>query len=226
MEHLKEIKSIFSVDNHKLFFSCFFDTKFIALIREKEEYIYRFTHQQFFIVISCVIMVNIIFNEKYLRSINNYLLIYIGDVKKDIFASFFVITISNIVAFICGQSLLLLLNYIKYNQVIVSLFFVNIIVVSCEIATAVFLVMALRLILKKNILVYGMFSIIVFFSILINNVFVSIPLTIRILGADENGYYLTYGLNLWIGRMILLLLAYLLFGFGQSKFLVNNSVKD
>lgn len=215
---LKRSRVFFLLIISNYYLLAFFDTKFPILMRGIEQHIYRFTHQQFYIVISCVLMVNIIFNEKYLDSIKNYLLIYIKDLKMDVYASFWVISLSNIFAFLLGQILLLLVNYYVHEEIILSLFLVNALIVSIEIMTAVLLVMALRLLLKKNILVYGIFTLIVFFSIAINNVFVSLPLTIRILGADENGYYLTYGINLWIGRIFLLSMSYSLFRFGLKKF--------
>lgn len=79
--------------------------------------------------------------------------------------------------------------------------------------------MGLRMYFKKNILVYGLFYLTIMTMISINDVFIAMPLTIKILGIGEGGYYSTYGWQLWVGRAILLVIIYVAFRLSLNKFI-------
>ncbi len=213
---LKRSKLFYILITFNYFVLAFFDPKSAVLLPGVEQYIYRYNNQQFYIVLTSIFIVNILFNEKSLNSIKNYFVIYIKDVKTDIFGTFWIICISNIVAFSIGQSTLLLINFLYFQVVYLSLFFVNLAVVSMEIIICTLLVMSLRLLFKKDIFIIGIFIIIIFTSIAVNNVYISIPLTIKIL--EGEAYYLTYGMDLWLGRIFLLCSSFVIFIIGLKKF--------
>lgn len=92
-----------------------------------------------------------------------------------------------------------------------TLSIVNFFIVSLQIVISILFVMGLRMYFKKNLLVFGLFYLTIMVMITINNVFITMPLTIKILGIAGEGYYITYGWQLWVGRVILLLISYLAF---------------
>ncbi|WP_066495550.1 hypothetical protein [Abyssisolibacter fermentans] len=194
------------------------DNKSILLMSGIEQYIYRYNFQQIFIVISSAIFVNILFNERSIDSIKNYLVIYIKDIKTEIYRIVLLISITNISAFIIGQLLVLVINYIYFGEVNVCLFFVNLAIVSLEIIICIIFVIGLRLLFKKDILVFGIFYLIILILLIINNVFVTIPLTIKILGLGGQGYYITYDPELWLGRIILLSISFIILKLSLQRF--------
>ncbi|SHH27289.1 hypothetical protein SAMN02744040_01438 [Tepidibacter thalassicus DSM 15285] len=65
---------------------------------------------------------------------------------------------------------------------------------------------------------------IIMLMITINNVFITMPLTIKILGIGGEGYYITYGWQLWVGRIILLVMSYIAFRLSTNK--LNEGLKN
>ena len=148
----------------------------------------------------------------------NYLLIYNKNIKTEIYSIFCVDSLVNIGAFLIGQVILLGINIVKAPQVYIQLWGVNLIIVTMEILISLLLIMGLRLLLKKDILVFCVFFIIVIFSIASNNILLGIPLTMNMVGISSQGYYVTFGKELWIGRIILFLVAFFIFKLGIKYF--------
>ncbi|WBW97754.1 hypothetical protein [Oceanirhabdus sp. W0125-5] len=139
---------------------------------------------------------------------------------KNYFLSIFLILlISAIIPFILGQVILYISNYIHSGTVPTKHFIVNTIVVSIEIASSILLIMALHLTFKKDIWVYIIYFMIVFVLMISNNVYISMPLSINLLAADGQGYYVTFGLPLWIGRIFIISIFAMFFNYSITRFI-------
>lgn len=195
----------------------FFDLSGKCVMISMDDYISRFTFQQLFIVFSCMFVVRILLNESFLELFDNFILLYIKDAKRYFYATLLLLNLVNIVPFIIGQLLVLIFNYLYSGTIPIMLFLVNIFIVSIEIIIAISLLMTLSLILRKNLLVYLIYFMVTFSLLILNNVYVSIPLSMNILGTQE--YYITFSPPLWLGRIILLVISGLLFNVTVNKFI-------
>jgi hypothetical protein len=214
---LKRTKAFYFLIIFDYFLLALVDSKSCVLMPDVESYIYRFVFQQFFIVITSIFFVNLVFNEKTLDSIKNYMIIYVKDIKKEIYGTALLCIIVNVAALIVGQIILLIINYICYGKVLLTLSVVNFTVVVLQIVISILFVMSLRMYFKKDLLVYGLFYISILTLITINNVFITLPLTIKILGIGGEEYYITYGWQLWAGRVILLAIIFAAFRLSTRK---------
>ncbi len=214
---LKRTRAFYFLIISNYFLLAMVDTKSWVLMPDIESYIYRYVFQQFFIVITSILLVQIVFNEKTIDSIKNYMIIYVKDLKKEIYGTALLCIIVNVAALFVGQIILLVINFIYYGKVLLSLSLVNFTIVSLQIIISILLVMSLRLRFKKNLLVFGLFYLIILTLITVNNVFITLPLTIKILGIGGEGYYITYGWQLWVGRVILLGIVYVAFRLSADR---------
>lgn len=208
---LKRAKAFYFLIIFNYFLLALVDSKSYVLIPNVECYIYRYVFQQFFIVTTSIFFVNIVFNEKTIDSIKSYMIIYVKDMKKEIYGTALLCIIVNVAAFIIGQTILMVINYIYYGKVLFTLSVVNSTIVSMQIVISILFVMSLRIYFKKDLLVFGLFYLSIMALITINNVFITLPLTIKILGIDGEEYYITYGWQLWAGRVILLVINFTAF---------------
>lgn len=208
---LKRTKAFYFFIIFNYFLLAMVDLKSVVLMSNVENYIFRYIFQQIFIVITSALFIHIVFNEKTIDSIKNYMIIYVKDIREEIYGTVLLCIIVNVVALFIGQILLLIINYIYYGKVLLTLSVVNFIIVSLEIVISTLFVMSLRMYFKKNILVFGIFYLTIMAMLSINNVFITMPLTIKILGIGEGAYYITYGWQLWVGRIILLVISYVAF---------------
>lgn len=215
---LKKSKVFYALIFFNFFLLAMVDTKSFILLPNIVGYIFRFIIQQLFIIMTIPMFVHLVFNIKSLDSLKNYMVIYVKDIRNEVLGSAFLCIIVNIIALFIGQALLLGINYIYYGKVYWILSTVNFILVSLEISSSVLLVMSLRMLFKKDLMVYGLIYLILMTMVVINNVFVTMPLTIKIVGIGSQGYYLTYGWQLWAGRFIILSASYIIFMLAIKKF--------
>lgn len=194
----------------------FFDLKNKVYMYEINDYIYRYNFQQVCIIFSIIFVVGLLINEDSLRFFEDFIRLYVKDEKKYFYSALLLLSIANIVPFFIGQSLALLLNYFHSGTVPIMLFIVNIMIVSMEIVVAILLAMTFSLVLKKDILAYLIYFITTITLLVTNNVYIALPLTISIL-EEPSGYYITFDLPLWIGRIILLTISGILFHFAVKK---------
>ncbi len=214
---LKRTRAFYFLIISNYFLLAMVDTKSWVLMPDIESYIYRYVFQQFFIVITSILFVQIVFNEKTIDSIKNYMIIYVKDLKNEIYGTALLCIIVNVAALFVGQIILLIINFIYYGKVLLPLSLVNLTIVSLQIIISILLVMSLRLRFKKNLLVFGLFYLIILTLITVNNVFITLPLTIKILGIGGEGYYITYGWQLWVGKVILLGIVYVAFRLSADR---------
>lgn len=212
---------------NKLFiFFCLFNYFFMALVDNKsflflnnyEMYIYRFVFQQLFIVVTSMFGVGILLSEKVLRSIREYMIIYAKNVSFDIYLRLGITCLVNVGFFILGQLILLFINIANSKEIFLSLWATNIGIVTLEIIVCTLFIMGLRLLLRKDIIVFPLFLVYILWSLTTNNVLYSLPLTMNIVGITEQRYYVTLGKKLWIGRILLLIVGSIIFKIGLNKF--------
>lgn len=208
---IKRVKAFYFLIIFNYLILAMIDIKSFVLMPGIENYIFRYVFQQFFIVITSALFIQIVFNENTIDSIKNYMIIYVKDVKKEIYGTALLCIMVNIAALFIGQIILLVINFIYYGKVLLTLPIVNFFIVSLQIVISTLLVMSLRMYFKKNILVFGLFYLAIMAMVTINNVYITMPLTIKILGIGGEAYYITYGWQLWSGRIILLVIIYIAF---------------
>lgn len=180
--------------------------------------IYRCISQQVYIVFTCIFIIHLIFNERELIAIRDYKMIYYKSVQQEIRASACAVIIVQVLGFICGQLFAMIINSLLGGKVYIGLLLVNMAVVSAQIVIAVFLIMGLRMIFIKDIAVYGIYYVWILISLLFQSVYVSMPITIKIAGEEAGGYYYSFGKELWIGRLLLLTVAFLIYKLGENRF--------
>lgn len=194
------------------------DMKSYFFINNYEQAIYRCNFQQVFIVFLCVFIVHITFHENELQSIKDYKIIYAKNIKQEMYSYLLTNMIVNIGAFLSGQLIASVVNIMLGGEIFVKLLVANFLIVSMEITAAILFIMAFRMIFRKDIVVYGVYYVLIIASLIWSNVYVSIPLTINIVGIEEQAYYVSFGKALWIGRIILVLSGSLFFILGAGKF--------
>lgn len=180
--------------------------------------VYRCIYQQVIIVFTCIFIAHMIFNESELIAIKDYKIIYTKSVQHEIRSSACAAIIVLVMGFICGQFLAMIINFLLGGKVYIELLLVNMAVVIAQIAFAVFFVMGLRMIFIKDIAVYGIYYSFLLVSLLSESVYISMPITIKIAGDEAMGYYYSYGKELWIGRLLLLVAAFLTYRIGEKRF--------
>lgn len=187
------------------------------LLKNYEQWIYRDVLQQIFITIMITFVVSSIFNENTLEQINSFFIIYNKKIKDEIYTIFFSIIWSNVAFFLIGQILSLVINAIM-GKIYLLLWIVNIITVILEMIICILFVMGIRMLFEKDIIVFTLFYLMVLTSIISNNVFISMPLTMNIVGIKEQGFYVSFGMELWIGRIFLLVIAFIIFNLGIKRY--------
>lgn len=202
------------------FLLAFFDFKNRACLSDVEGYIYRYNLQQILIIFSVIFVVSFIINEDFFDYLDKFMRIYICNMYKYFFSAFLVFWLSTVIPFIIGGTLALLFNYVQTSWAPMSLFVVNICIVSMELAAAILIAMALNLLIKKNVLVYLGYFMITLLLMISNNVYIALPLTSSLL--ETQGYYRTFSAPLWIGRIILVIVSMLLFLGAMKKGLKHN----
>lgn len=170
-------------------------------MKDISDYISRCNMQQVVIVFSIGIIVSLLVNENSMRLFEDMLNIYVESKKKYFNSILVVLAGSNILLFAVGQ----IFSYLNIKSIPFSLFIVNLCIVSLECIIAIQIFMTIRLWLRKTILTYIVYLGVIFLSLMLNNVFVSLPLNINIL--ETEGYYYTYGWQLWFGRVVLFLVS-------------------
>ena len=180
--------------------------------------VYRCVYQQVIIVFTCIFIVHMIFNENELIAIKDYKIIYTKSAQHEIRSSACTTMIVLVSGFICGQFLAMIINSLLGGRVYIGLLLVNMAVVSTQIAFAVFFIMGLRMIFIKDIAVYGIYYVFLLASLLSESVYISMPITIKIAGDEAMGYYYSFGKELWIGRLLLLIVAFLTYRIGEKRF--------
>ena len=70
----------------------------------------------------------------------------------------------------------------------------------------------------STMIVYGIYYVWILISLLFQSVYVSMPITIKIAGEEAGGYYYSFGKELWIGRLLLLTVAFLIYKLGENRF--------
>ena len=195
-----------------------FDNKTYFVVENYEQCIYRYNFQQVFIIFTCIFMIHLMFNEGELIAIRDYKIIYTKSVQQEIKSYAYSGIIMLVVGFVSGQFLAFIINFLLGGKVYIELFLVNIVIVIAHISVAILLIMGLRMLFVKDIVVYGIYYVWIFVSLISGNVYVSMPLTIRIVGIEEQGYYVTFGKELWLGRVLLIILALFIYKIGVSRF--------
>lgn len=202
------------------------DNKVFFVIKNYELNVYRCIYQQAYIVFTCVFIIHLIFNERELTAIRDYKIIYTKSVQQEIRSNACAAIIVLASGFIFGQIIAMIINALLGGKVYIGLVLANMAIVSAQIVVAVLLIMGLRMIFIKDIAVYGIYYVFIFVSVLSENVYVSMPITIKIAGEEVggyynsfgNGYYVSFGKELWIGRLLLLLIAFLIYKIGVNRF--------
>lgn len=201
----------------------FADNKSLFIMENYEQTIYRYNFQQVFIIFTCVFIIHILLNENELVLLENYKIIYTKNIRQEINSYFWSCMSMIVILFWSGQILSFLVNIILGGEICIKLFIVNLIIVSIQIIAVTLFVMGLRMLFIKDIVIYGVYYVTILVSLISGNVYFSIPLTINIVGIQEQGYYVTFGYALWIGRVISIFIGMIVYILGVKKFERENN---
>lgn len=186
-------------------FLALYDNRNGFFIVDLDGQIYRHIFQQLVIVFANIILTMCVINEQFFIVYENMLKLYLKNEKQFYLYLMLMLYGATIIPFLIGQGLYLGLSMWMGNFISMKLWLVNIAVVMCEILITLNLSAALNLFLKKDILVYITYYLMVFTMMVTGNVYVTLPLTMSVLGTE--GYYYSFDAPLWIGRCILLALS-------------------
>ncbi len=154
------------------------DTKFHFILTTEYMFSYRFiTHQ-----------IIILFTIPYI--VNKYIKLYKKDLEKYIGRILFDVVFTNIFFFLIGQVVFFIIN--RNINVHYVLFMI------IEILVSIIIIFSMSLYFNKNIIVYGIYYILLISGLVVNKCWVSLVLTIKLL--DDNILYL------YLSRIIILVL--------------------
>lgn len=166
------------------------DTKFHFILTTEYMVSYRFITHQIIILFTIPYIVNKYINEKNIRIISNYLKLYIKDLEKYIGRILFDVVFTNVLFFLIGQVVFFIINRnINIHYVLFMII---------EILISIIVIFSMSLYFNKNIIVYGIYYILLILGLVINKCWVSLVLTIKLL--DDNILYL------YLSRIIILVL--------------------
>ena len=142
-----------------------FNYIFLALIDKKGHiflennflYAYRFISQQLYIVFTLIFFINIFINEKFMKIIKNFMIIYIEEIRKELRTIIIFSIFINILMFLFGQIFLGTVNFIYFSNIPLHFLIVNFLATSIEIITMIFLITGIRLLFRKSIFVYSIY---------------------------------------------------------------------
>lgn len=186
-------------------FLAIFDNRNLFYLADLDAQMYRHIFQQFILVFGNILLTMCVLNEQFFIVYENMLKLYLKNEKRFYCSLMLVLYGAAVVPFLLGQGLFLGLSLWMGSFISIKLWLVNIVVVLCEILITLNLSAALNLFLKKNMLVYIAYYLVLFTMMVTDNVYVGLPLTMSIL--DSQGYYYTFSAPLWIGRLILLTIS-------------------
>lgn len=182
-----------------------FDFKNSTHLNTMEDQIYRHNFQQWVMVFAHVIITLMVLNEQFFEVYENLLKLYLKNEKRFFYAVLAMLGAACLIPFVLGQVVLLGYSHLMGDFIDYKLWLVNLCIVSCETVITICLSAGLILYLRKNTLVYTAYYLIVFSLLVINNIYVSIPLSMSLL--ESEGYYLSFAQPLWTGRALLITLS-------------------
>lgn len=163
-------------------------------------YITYYTRQQLYIIESQVLFSMILINDKVFTFIDE--MIYFHIKKKYLYPLSLVLVIffvQAVVLFVTNLSIIIL-NQVLFGNAPLNLF-LNYYTISClELAAWIPIIVMINFIVKKSIIV--IISLLTLSQLLIStyNVYISLPLSMRI--TSRMGYFYTFDKELWIGRLL------------------------
>ena len=176
------------------------DNRNFLLVADLEAQVYRHLFQQIILVFGNILLTMCVVNEQFFCVYDNLLSLYLKNEKRFFITLMLVLYGATVVPFILGQVLFLGLSLWMGSFISIKLWLVNLGIVLCEIVISLNLAVALNFLLKKDILVYVAYYLFIFTCMVTDNVYVALPLNMRVL--DTQGYYYSFGAPLWIGRLI------------------------
>lgn len=166
------------------------DTKFHFILITEYMFSYRFITHQIIILFTIPYIVNKYINEKNIRIISNYLKLYIKDLEKYIGRILFDVVFTNVLFFLIGQVVFFIINRnINIHYVLFMII---------EILVSIIIIFSMSLYFNKNIIVYGIYYILLISGLVVNKCWISLVLTIKLL--DDNILYL------YLSRIIILVI--------------------
>lgn len=179
------------------------------------DYIYRFNFQQIIIIYSNILITFLLLNEEVFKLFESYLYLYIKNIQNYLYSAFLLLCLTNIIPFIVGETVSLIINYIYFGSIPIELIIVHILIVSMEIISSVFLSMSLILMLKNRVLALTIYIIVLTVLMISNNIYLSLPLPMSLI----QDHYETFSISLWIGRIILLGISVAIFHIARIRFI-------
>lgn len=204
-------------------FLALFDNRNGFFVANLDAQIYRHIFQQLFIVFGNILFTMCVLNEQFFDVYENMLKLYLKNEKQFFFYLMLVLYGATVVPFLLGQSLYFCLSFYTGNFISVKLWLINMLLVMFEILITINLSAALNLFIKKNMLVYISYYLIIFTMMITGNVYTALPMTMKILETQQ--YYYTFGVPLWIGRFMLLVISTVVLYLGVRFFLGRGQEK-
>ena len=156
-----------------------------------------------------------------MKIIENFMIIYIEEIRKELRTIIIFSIFINILMFLFGQIFLGTVNFIYFSNIPIHFLIANFLAISIEIITMIFLITGIRLLFRKSIFVYSIYYVYILLSLSINNIWITTPLTIKLLEEIMREYHYNFGIKLWLSRIFLLLIAVFIYLLGEKKFIKN-----
>lgn len=177
----------------------------IENLETTKEYFSKFTFNGMIIIFSLGFLVFTIINEEFFEFFDEIIRINLKNIRMYFHSIYIVLILSTVIPYIIGQVLLGLRIHLKNGNLELRIIFMNSLVVILEIAAALFLVIGIYLLIKKDLISQILYICIIMGLLMCNSVYFALPISINIM--ETQGYYMTFGLPLWIGRGIILALC-------------------
>lgn len=191
-------------------------------MKSYEDYIFRYNGQQYYIILTIVFFLVLFMKEEFFSGYESIILPHVKKEKKYFGALFLTVYIYNLIPFMVISLAVFVVNGLKSAYYPVGLFCVNLMLVGMEMAAALLLGIGFFVLMKKSLLVFLSYFLVIEILTSTGNVFCSLPLTFAIV--QNQGYYFTFAAPLFIGRFLILVFAYLIYKICVSAF-VRRSFK-
>ncbi len=205
------------------FLFAIYNTKSGIIHNSIEYFNYKLILQQVYLIFSIIFTVLLLINSSFLKNFSDYMRLYIKDIKAYFFNTFIVLSLINIIPFIIGSSLSFFINQLYGGVAPPKAFLVNLIIVSLEIISAILIGMSIVLLVKKTILVYLIYIIVIVGLTFADNIYISPVIFSSLLAKGD--YYTTFSFPLWLGRFIVLSLGIVTYKVSLNIFMKKMKIK-
>lgn len=197
------------------FMLCFIDTKSFGITYSQEDMVFRLLSHQIFLIFITPILILSVLNEKFLRIQKNYMVLYIKEEKISISKIVITVLIISVMLYILGQIIFQGIHYLLLHNTYIQSLQLNLLTI-LEMLSATYISVFILLILKNDLFTYTIFYIFVILLLVVNNPYITMPMTIKALFILGYEFY-----KLLVSRIVWLIVSFTAFRISLNRYSRN-----